>query len=183
MFYLYLKRVYLRYFIMSDLLDLYEYCSNPYVGPNAGWAPHKNIDESRNILVKLINNKECFAIVDTKTNKVIGSIGLYKDFKREHPNCRMIGYVLNPLFWGKGIMCEVVNGLIDYLFKNTSLTLLSVYHFAWNLKSKRVIEKCGFKYEGIIRGATILYDGSIVDNMCYSLSKEEYKQNINNINN
>lgn len=174
MFYLNLNRVYLREFMMYDLLDVYEYCSNPNVGPNAGWKEHKSIEETRRILISMINEKENFAIVNKANNKVIGSIGLYKDFKRENPYCKMIGYVLNESYWGKGIMSEVLSGIINYVFNNSKIMLLSIYHFPFNYRSKRVIEKCGFRYEGVLRSCTTLYNGAIYDNVCYSLSREEF---------
>lgn len=174
MFFIELNRVCIREFVWSDLNDLYEICKNPNVGPNAGWKEHKSIQETRTILNKFIKEKETFAIVDKANNKCIGSIGVYKDYKRENPNCRMIGYVLNELYWGKGIMSETLKGLIDFIFKNTNIMLLSIYHFPFNLKSKRVIEKCGFKYEGVLKNATLLFDGLVYDDVCYSLSKKEY---------
>ena len=174
MFYLNLNRVYLREFMMSDLLDVFEYCSNPNVGPNAGWKEHKTIEETRRILISMINEKENFAIVNKSNNKVIGSIGLYKDFKRENSYCKMVGYVLNESYWGKGIMSEVLNGFISYIFSNTSINLLTIYHFPNNYRSRRVIEKSGFIYEGILRKCTTLYNGLLVDNVCYSLTKDEY---------
>lgn len=177
MFYLNLQRVYIRDFVINDLLDVYEYSSNPKVGPNAGWPEHKNISETKNILISIINKKETFAIVNKQNNKVIGSIGVYKDEKRNNPNCCMIGYVLNESYWGKGIMKEVLSGFIRYLFFCTNINLISIYHFPFNLRSKRVIEKCGFKYEGILRKATLMYDGKLQDNVCYSLTKEEYMIN------
>jgi putative acetyltransferase len=42
------------------------------------------------------------------------------------------------------------------------------------MRSKRVIEKLGFKYEGTIRKATKIYDGTIHDDLCYSMTKEEF---------
>ena len=130
-FYLNLNRVYLREFMMSDLLDVYEYCSNPNVGPNAGWKEHKSIEETRRILISMINEKENFAIVNKANNKVIGSIGLYKDFKRENPYCKMIGYVLNESYWGKGIMSEVLRGIINYVFNNSKIIIInSIFPYA-----------------------------------------------------
>ena len=174
MFYLELKRVFIRDFNMMDLYDVFEYSSNPNVGPNAGWPVHKNIEETKAALVSLINKKETFAIVSKINNKVIGSIGIYKDDKRKNPYCYMIGYVLNEAYWGKGIMSEVLSSFVSFLFNSTNINLLTIYHFPHNLRSKRVIEKCGFKYEGILRKATLLFDETIQDNVCYSLTKEEY---------
>ena len=182
MFYLELNRVYLRNFIMTDLYDVYEYASNPNVGPNAGWPVHKNIEETKNVLSTMIYRKETFAIVNKANNKVIGSIGIYKDEKRSNPYCCMIGYVLNESYWGKGIMSEVLQGIQDYIFRNTNINLISIYHFPNNFRSRRVIEKCGFKYEGILKKATSMYDGTIQDNVCYSLTKEEYLKDKHFIN-
>ena len=54
MFYLELKRVFIRDFNMMDLYDVFEYSSNPNVGPNAGWPVHKSIEETKNVLISLI---------------------------------------------------------------------------------------------------------------------------------
>ena len=43
-----------------------------------------------------------------------------------------------------------------------------------NDRSRRVIEKCGFQYEGTIRRAFQRGDGQIFDDVCYSILKEEY---------
>ncbi len=174
MFYLELNRVYLREFSLYDLADVYEYCSNPNVGPNAGWPIHKSMEETRGILINMIKNKENFAIVNKSNNKVIGSIGIYKDNKRDNEFCKMLGYVLNESYWGRGIMSEVVQGFIKFIFTNTKIMLLSIYHFPSNFRSKRVIEKCGFFYEGILRKSTTMYNGAILDNVCYSLTREEF---------
>lgn len=174
MFFIDSYKILIRHFCLNDLFDVYEFCKDPDVGPRAGWKAHQNIEETKSVLINMINSKDSFAIVDKKTNKVIGSIGLYKDNKREDPNCRMIGYVLNRSYWGKGIMKEAVLSLINYVFKNTSIMILSIYHFPNNFQSKRVIEKCGFLYEGNIRRASRLYNGAIVDNISYSLTREEF---------
>jgi ribosomal-protein-alanine N-acetyltransferase len=43
-------------------------------------------------------------------------------------------------------MVEAVNAAIDYCFKIRALDALTCGHFISNTQSKRVIEKCGFKY-------------------------------------
>ena len=50
------ERLLLRRFKSDDLMDFYEYCKNPNVGPNAGWLPHANIDISKVILDEFIND-------------------------------------------------------------------------------------------------------------------------------
>ena len=45
-------------------------------------------------------------------------------------------------------MPEAVGEAIRYLFAEKNLDFLLVSHFAWNLQSRRVIEKCGFTFLG-----------------------------------
>ena len=44
----YTERLMLRAFCEDDAQDVFDACSNPVLGRNAGWAPHKNIDDSLN---------------------------------------------------------------------------------------------------------------------------------------
>jgi RimJ/RimL family protein N-acetyltransferase len=48
-------------------------------------------------------------------------------------------------------MPEAVRAVMDWAFREGGLTMLTVYHFPENLASGRVIEKCGFRYEGTLR--------------------------------
>ncbi|SFC42197.1 GNAT family N-acetyltransferase [Clostridium uliginosum] len=168
------ERLILRPWTIDDLEDFYEYAKNPNIGPNAGWEPHSNKEDSKKILELFIEKDETWAIVYKENDKVIGSIGLHTDEKRNGINSNMLGYVLSEEYWGKGIMTEAVKCVIKYAFEEIKLDILSVCHYTFNNRSKRVIEKCGFKYEGTIRCAKKLYDTRIVDEVCYSILKEEY---------
>lgn len=169
------ERLIIRPFEKNDLLDFYEYCQNPNVGPNAGWKPHKSIEESKNILNKFINGNDVMAIEIKTDKKVIGSIGLHKDEKRSIEKAKMIGYILSESYWGKGFMTECVKAVINFAFENMELEVLSVFHFSSNERSHRVIEKCGFKLEGTLRKAFEIYDGRIEDDVCYSIIKEDWE--------
>jgi len=144
------ERLILREWKQKDCKDLYEYASNKLVGPSAGWPPHKNEEESKEIIKMFIENENTYAIVLKSENKVIGSIGFHDrkpddtitDLKQ-----REIGYVLHPKYWGRNIVPEAVNELIRYLFKELEVTLIWCGHFDFNSNSKRVVEKCGFRYK------------------------------------
>ncbi|MEG0307192.1 MAG: GNAT family protein [Clostridium sp.] len=172
------KRLVLRPWRIEDLEDFYEYAKNPNVGPNAGWQPHESMGKSLKILESFIEGNEIWAIVDRKNNKVIGSVGNHGDGKRRSSGARMIGYVLSQDYWGMGIMTEVVERVIKHLFEDIGASIISIYHYPHNIRSKRVIEKCGFKYEGTLRMASEIYDGSIYDDICYSITRGEYISKI-----
>lgn len=55
------ERLVLREWKESDLQDFFEYCSVEGVGEMAGWAPHENIEKSKQILDLFIKEKKNFA--------------------------------------------------------------------------------------------------------------------------
>ncbi len=169
------ERLKLRRFKLSDLNDFYEYAKNPNVGPNAGWECHKSKNESILLLTSFIKSKEVWAIELIESSKVIGSVGLHQDKKRENPKSRMIGYVINQDYWGKGYATEAVKKLIEYSFDKLKLDILSAYHYSFNERSKRVIYKCGFHFEGKLRACSLSPSGEVYEDMCYSILEKEYR--------
>ena len=57
------NRIIIREWNETDSKDLYEYAKTELVGPSAGWPPHKNEEESKEIIKMFINNKDSYAIV------------------------------------------------------------------------------------------------------------------------
>ena len=145
------ERLILRPFRQSDLQEFYEYASVPGVGEMAGWKHHESIDKTQEILDMFIKEDKTYAIVLKENNKVIGSLGVEKygleDKLTEFNNYygREIGYVLSKDYWGKGIMPEAVDAVINYLFNSLHLDFLTCGYYDFNNQSKRVQEKCGFK--------------------------------------
>ncbi len=171
------ERLILRRWETGDLEDFYCYAKDPEVGPKAGWKPLANKEESAEKLTKFIAEEEVLAIVLKENGRAVGSIGLHPDKKRAGKDIREIGYVLSLACWGRGLMPEAVRAVMDWAFREGGLSMLTVYHFPENLASGRVIEKCGFHYEGTLRQAWEIWDGSIKDERCFSLTKEEYFKN------
>lgn len=169
-------RLIIRPFTINDSEDMYEYAKNPNVGPNAGWKPHDNIDETKTIIERFIRESDVMAIEYKSNGKVIGSIGLHNDSKRNRENVKMLGYVLSEDYWGMGLMTECVKAVLNLAFTVMNLEMITVMHFKSNTKSFRVIEKCGFKYEGTLRKSCVIYDGTVLDEVCYSLLCEEWNE-------
>ena len=151
------ERLLLRPWCEADLDDLYAYACVPGVGEMAGWKHHENIGETRLILDMFIRDRKTFALELLETGRVIGSLGL------EEPDpaiiCgdqagREIGYVLSREYWGRGLMPEAVEAVREYCFQILKFDFLTCGHFLRNDRSRRVIEKCGFRYVGESRYET-----------------------------
>ena len=164
------ERLILRPWREADLADFYEYASVDGVGQMAGWPPHKNMEQSREILSLFIQEKKTFAL--EYQGKVIGSLGIEAYNEKEFPELqslagREIGYALSKDYWGRGLMPEAVKAVISYLFDTEKLDFILVGHFDWNRQSARVIEKCGFAYLKTVKLETLC--GTVEDSMQYVL--------------
>lgn len=170
------ERLILRGWERKDAKELYEYASNPNVGPAAGWKPHSSIQESRDIIDRIFRANMTWAIVHRATGRVIGSIGLEQDKIRTGIESRELGYSLSEDHWGEGIMTEAAGRVIAYAFEELALDVLMIRTSDNNRRSRRVIEKCGFTYEGTLRRAYRIYDGTLRETRVYSMLCEEYRR-------
>jgi len=141
------NRLILRDWQLTDAFDMFSYASLPTVGPNAGWKPHQTLDESQAIIKSFIEKNDTWAIVLKQENRVIGSIGLHKRMDITGRFVTELGYVLSTPYEGNGYMTEAVKKVLDYAFDDLKTPLIKVYHFIDNLKSERVIQKCGFIFD------------------------------------
>ena len=143
------KRLLLRQFILSDAADLFEIRSNPDVIDFTDQKLDEYIEDS----IKFINiinlgiEKQKWinwAIVHKDTNKMIGSINLWNFNKNE--NKAEVGYSLNPLYQGKGLMSEALEKVIDYGLNVMELGSIEAWTEKRNLKSIKLLERNNFKY-------------------------------------
>lgn len=170
------ERLILKYWKQSDAKGLYNYAKQPDVGPNAGWKPHENIEESKRIIRQVFLTNTVFKIMRRDTNEIIGSIGLEKDKRRERINSRELGYSLSHDYWGKGIMTEAATLVVNFAFIELGLEVLAIQTAPDNLRSQRVIEKLGFVYEGTQRNGFRTYDDKVRDVLVYSILRDEWKE-------
>ena len=171
------ERLILRSWTETDSSDLFEYAKSELVGPNAGWLPHKNEEESKKIIRMFVENDDVYAIVLKSKNKVIGTIGLHDrkpDRNLSDLTQKEIGYALNPKYWGKGFIPESVNCLIKYGFDELYLDLIWCGYHDFNYNSKRVIEKCGFKYRFQKINYLTLLNNQKVTTLYYAIFKFDY---------
>lgn len=56
------ERLFLRRWKENDAGSLYEYASDPEVGPIAGWSPHKSVAESLDVIQNVLSGTEAYAV-------------------------------------------------------------------------------------------------------------------------
>lgn len=144
------ERLILRRWNENDAEDLYRYASDPDVGPIAGWPAHQSIDESLDVIKNVFNGKEAYAICLKEDRKAIGAIELKLKDNTEltdrDDECEL-GFWLGKPFWGQGFMPEATKELLRHAFEDIGMQKVWCGYYDGNNKSKRVQEKCGFKYQ------------------------------------
>lgn len=143
------NRLILRYWKEDDAQELYKYAKDPRVGPAAGWPVHTSVEDSREVIKKVLTPPENYAVILKETGLPVGCAGLLRN---EHSNLEIgedeaeVGYWIGVPYWGKGLIPEAVSELIRYGFGKLNLSRIWCGYFDGNDKSRRVCEKCGFSY-------------------------------------
>lgn len=143
------KRLILRPWQETDASALYTWASSPLIGPSAGWPAHTSVEDSQNIIKNVLAVPDTYAVVLKESNTPIGSISLMfgntgnLELKENEAE---LGYWIAVPYWGKGLIPEAAEALIQYAFGTLNLSKIWCGYFDGNEQSRRVQEKCGFKY-------------------------------------
>ena len=167
------NRIILRPWRDSDAEALFKWASDPDVGPRAGWAPHKSVEESLEIIRTVFNDalhtwaielKEtgetmeqrkqsdaCINSAESRQRKTegqpIGAMGYGSSCECDLPAREgepLIGYWVAKPYWNQGICTEALQLMLDHIRQTTDIKSLISGHFVDNPASGRVMEKCGF---------------------------------------
>lgn len=176
------ERLILRTYKESDIDDYFKYVSNPKIGPMCGWVPYNDKQKAFERLKIEIAKPHQFAIVWKATNQVIGSIELMNTKFERYPfenidkNSKEIGFLLSEEFWGKGIMPEAANKIMQFAFENLNVPEICICHAEANKQSKKVQEKLGFQVIGLLKNHRTWLNGNQTDLICRKITKEQWQQ-------
>ena len=149
------KKVNIRRLTICDVQDIHKNINDKQI---TKWTlripyPYKKIYALRFIKESKYNLKKktahVFGIVLKKTDNVIGIIDLHS-ICWENKNAE-IGYWIGRRFWGEGITTEAVKLVSQFGFKKLHLKRIYAKVFNGNKASLQVLQKNGFKKEGVLR--------------------------------
>lgn len=159
---------------IEDAKDLAETINNIKILDNLRDGipfPYTLQDAQEFITATLNADKETtYAFAITANDTVIGSIGAFRQ-ANIHSRTAEIGYYIAESYWGKGIGTSAIKQICEYIFQNTDIIRIYAEPFAHNTGSCRILEKCGFECEGILRKNAVK-NGVIVDMKMYSIVKD-----------
>lgn len=170
-------RLILRQWEESDAPALYKYASDPDIGPIAGWSPHTSIGNSLEIIRTVFAAPETYAVVLKATEEPVGCCGIMFADSLHTANMKQgeaeIGYWIGKPYWGHGLIPEAVKALLSRCFNELGLDAVWCGYYDGNIKSKRVCEKCGFRFHHT-NNDIISPLGDVRTEHFHKMTKEDY---------
>lgn len=126
---------------------------------------HEDVDSAA------LGNSITLAITLRTTAEVIGKCVL---FKYSESNRRAeVGFILNRRYWRQGLMFEAMAAMINFAFADLDLHRLEADTDTANAASLFLLEKLGFRREGLFRDRWYVY-GEWQDSVMLGLLKTDW---------
>lgn len=140
----------------EDVRQLASICNNRKIWLNVrDRFPHPyTVSDAVEWIAFTLDQKPIQNMAVTFNGEIAGSVGVMPkdDVYRKSIE---IGYFIDESFWGKGIATAAVSLIVDYVKIHFDVIRLYAEVFAHNAASMKVLEKNGFKLEGIREKAVI----------------------------
>ena len=164
----------LREWRQSDAADVVRYADNEKIARNLRDVfPHPyTLADAENFINSCLEADETCQLFRAITvdGHAVGSVGLLLGRDVYQKNAEL-GYWLAEDFWGRGIMTQTVRQICREGFSRWDIQRIYAEPFAYNIASRRVLEKAGFTLEGIMRQG-VFKRGQVCDSCMYALLRE-----------
>jgi RimJ/RimL family protein N-acetyltransferase len=172
------QRLCLRPLVEEDVVEIARYLNDFEVANGLTYSPYPYTLDMAKTWLKDVSfaaqqdQSMYWAIVHRESGGFMGTIGF--SFYRIHDRAEM-HYWLGRPYWNGGYTTEAAKALIPFIFAQQPVQRLEINHFTRNLASRRVIEKCGFFFEGELRAYVKRFE-RYEDVRFYSLLRNEVKE-------
>lgn len=175
------KRLILRRFkYTDDITMLKNWIADEKIQSMYSEPVYSTKEEVKDLLDKYIGSYEKndyyrWAIIEKNSNECIGQIAYFLVDSKNH--FAEIEYCIGAEFQCRGYATEATKAIIAYGFDEINLHKVQICTKTINKPSKRVIEKCGFTYEGTLRDYFCM-DGHYEGRLYFSMLRSEFEQGI-----
>ena len=157
------EQLVLRAPALDDVDDLAHLANNAKVATMVSRMPHPYTVADATAFVRRAANggigKAVYAITKADNGHFLGCCGIEQDEK--DPARAEIGYWLGEPYWNKGYATEAAQVLIDMAFRSGEIEMIDARCRAINVASRRVIQKCGFQFQGNGMTPSLAMGGSV----------------------
>lgn len=136
----------------SDLPGWLDYLQSAPVREGISWRPRRVADLEAFVDATDVEHAPGqirFAMARQADDALVGTVGLHS-IVREH-RVAEVAYDLHPAHWGRGWASAACAGMLRWA-RAQGLYRIQATVLAHNLASQRVLGRCGFRREGVLRG-------------------------------
>lgn len=170
------ERLRFRKLTNADAPEILELRGNPQT---MKFIPRPLLNDIEGALahIKVINDKIDenldinWAVTEKNNDKCIGIMGFYRT-QPEHFRTEL-GYMILPVYNGKGYVTEAVKTLLDFAFNELNFHSIEAVIDARHSASERVLIKNGFIKEAHFK-ENFFYNNEFTDTVIYSLLKRNF---------
>ena len=168
------ERLTLRHFTAADAEAFAAYRSDPDIARYQSWDAPLPLSEAVQKVEEFTQGDPAapgwFQYAVDLNDVLIGDLGLNLD---ENLMQAELGFTLASAYQGRGYATEAVRGLLDDVFIERKLHRVSAECDARNTASARLLERVGFKQEGL-RLSNSWFKGEWTDNLLFGLLRSDY---------
>lgn len=161
----------------SHLEDIFELYRDQEVTKYFDLKPLQTIEEAQNEIDFYKNRFNDnigirWGISFKNQTELIGTLGFNKIIKNHKGR---IGYDLQSKYWGKAIMSEVLEAMIQFGFKKLNLNRIEAEVMQGNTRSEKLLTKLEFQKEGVLKD-WMYWNDRYYDITMFSLIKSDYQK-------
>jgi RimJ/RimL family protein N-acetyltransferase len=97
---------------------------------------------------------------------LVGGLGLNLTDAPNRRHDGEVGYWLGQPYWGRGLMTTALPAFLAWAAPAHGLSRFTAHVYGGNDASVRVLERCGFQREGVMRGA-VIKEGQVLDQLVF----------------
>ena len=174
-------RLILREHDIDDLIPLHDMLSDPLTTQYIPEMHKADLSETEGYLYSVIRDAEAslrlrynLAVEDRESGRLIGSVSLHLIDSSPDGAHFGLGYFIRPDLWCRGFATEAARAALCFIFTGGAWRV-SASTLTENFGSRRVLEKCGMRQEGLLKSHT-WHEGTWKDCAVYRLLREEYRE-------
>ncbi len=165
------ERLLLRHINNDDVNEILVLRSDERVMRYLDKSPAQSLDDAYEFITRITEQEQntesvTWGIALKDEPRLVGTICLW-NIQKEHYRAE-VGYNLLPDYWGKGIMQEAVEVVIDYGFKVMKLHSIEANVNPGNEASIKLLKRNKFKQEAYYK-ENFYFNGKFLDTAIYSL--------------
>jgi ribosomal-protein-alanine N-acetyltransferase len=150
------------------------------------WEPtwsrdHLTVRSFRNRVAwaeRMIRNGEALPLflISHEHSTVIGGLTL-SNIRRQPAQAATMGYWIGESYAKQGLMSEALTAVRDHAFTQLELSRLEAACLPENLASRRLLERCQFKYEGVAQ-SYLQIDGRWRNHVLYAALRSDRRGKV-----